>query len=248
MPASNIAPTATWPITSKRLRAIPSGTPRTLHFVGSETNFAQLTIHPIWRFFREYFIYSGWERDGRAGLVVALLSASSAVMKYAHLQELEWQTAAQTAPTAEDLPLPFDPGEAPPESWAIAPIPNHGAVLLTFPILSYHKVQVLPAAPGYLCNYVLPAAFEEQMSSLAKWGYTPITIEQWIEIRDGRRRPPQRPIAITFDDGYRSTYGKCLACFAPQWLYRDRVFDRRMCRRNESMGDNRAARAALGSG
>lgn len=85
---------------------------------GQRTNFAQLTIHPIWRFFREYFIYSGW-RDGRAGLVVALLSASSAVMKYAHLQELEWQTAAQTAPTAEDLPLPFDPGEAPPESWAI---------------------------------------------------------------------------------------------------------------------------------
>lgn len=44
------------------------------------------------------------------------------------------------------------------------------------------------------------------MSSLARWGYTPITIEQWVEIRNGRRRAPKRPIAVTFDDGYRSIY------------------------------------------
>lgn len=44
------------------------------------------------------------------------------------------------------------------------------------------------------------------MSLLAGWGYTPITIEHWIEIRDGRRKAPKRPIAITFDDGYRSIY------------------------------------------
>ena len=78
--------------------------------------------------------------------------------------------------------------------------------MLTFPILTYHKVQAIPPAPGYLCNYVLPAQFERQMAALAAWGYTPVTLEQWVEIRDGRQKAPTLPIAITFDDGYRSIY------------------------------------------
>jgi len=78
--------------------------------------------------------------------------------------------------------------------------------LLTFPILMYHKVQAIPPAHGYLCNYVLPAQFDGQMSALAAWGFTPITLEQWVEIRSGRQKSPKRPIAITFDDGYRSIY------------------------------------------
>lgn len=80
------------------------------------------------------------------------------------------------------------------------------ADLLTFPILTYHKVQAIPPAPGYLCNYVLPEQFERQMASLDDWGYTSITMEQWVEIRAGRQESPRRPIAITFDDGYRSIY------------------------------------------
>ena len=78
--------------------------------------------------------------------------------------------------------------------------------MLTFTILTYHKVQAIPPAPGYLCNYVLPVQFERQMAALEAWGYTSITLEQWVEIRSGRRMPPKRPIAITFDDGYRSIY------------------------------------------
>jgi peptidoglycan/xylan/chitin deacetylase (PgdA/CDA1 family) len=70
----------------------------------------------------------------------------------------------------------------------------------------YHKVQAIPPAPGYLQNYVLPEQFERQLDALASWGYTPITLEQWAEIREGGQKPPQRPIAITFDDGYRSVY------------------------------------------
>lgn len=78
--------------------------------------------------------------------------------------------------------------------------------MITFPILMYHKVQVIPPSPGYLRNYVLPEQFERQLDALAAWGYTPITLEQWAEIRDGRQKPPKRPIGITFDDGYRCVY------------------------------------------
>ena len=78
--------------------------------------------------------------------------------------------------------------------------------MLTFPILMYHKVQVVPPTPGYLRNYVLPEQFEGQITALLRWGYTPISLEQWLEIRARRKQPPKRPIALTFDDGYRSVY------------------------------------------
>lgn len=78
--------------------------------------------------------------------------------------------------------------------------------MLTLPILMYHQVQAIPSAPGYLRNYVSPEQFEQQIAALLRWGYAPITLEQWLEIRAGGRQPPKRPIALTFDDGYRSIY------------------------------------------
>jgi peptidoglycan/xylan/chitin deacetylase (PgdA/CDA1 family) len=73
-------------------------------------------------------------------------------------------------------------------------------------ILMYHKVdQLLPGTrhPG---NYVLPEAFDEQLAELKRWNYQSITIEQWIAYKEKRAELPRRPIIITFDDGYRSTY------------------------------------------
>jgi len=78
--------------------------------------------------------------------------------------------------------------------------------VLTLPILMYHKVQAIPSAPGDSRNYVSPEQFEQQIAALVRWGYTPITLEQWLEIRAGRQQTPKRPIALTFDDGYRSIY------------------------------------------
>jgi peptidoglycan/xylan/chitin deacetylase (PgdA/CDA1 family) len=74
------------------------------------------------------------------------------------------------------------------------------------PILMYHKVDLIPPRPGFLGNYVLPERFDEQLTALSRWGYTPITLEDWVEFRAGARKPPRRPIALTFDDGYQSTH------------------------------------------
>jgi peptidoglycan/xylan/chitin deacetylase (PgdA/CDA1 family) len=70
----------------------------------------------------------------------------------------------------------------------------------------YHKVQATPSVPGYLRNYVGPEQFEEQISAILQWGYTPIDLEEWLHMRESRQRLPERPIALTFDDGYRSVY------------------------------------------
>lgn len=70
----------------------------------------------------------------------------------------------------------------------------------------YHKVEVIPPAARHIGDYVLPEQFEAQLAALACWGYTTITLEEWLEFRVRRRTPPPRPIALTFDDGYRSNY------------------------------------------
>jgi len=65
-----------------------------LYARGRRASAWDMTGVPAWRIVREYVIFSGW-RDGRLGLVVATLSACSALLKYAYLFALEWQPAGR---------------------------------------------------------------------------------------------------------------------------------------------------------
>lgn len=76
---------------------------------------SDLTVRPLWRFFREYAVSGGW-RDGRAGVLVAALSGFSALLKYAHLHELEWQRDSHTAVVPEFLALSEPALETPPKA------------------------------------------------------------------------------------------------------------------------------------
>jgi (heptosyl)LPS beta-1,4-glucosyltransferase len=51
---------------------------------GRRASLVDLLFRPWWRFVRDYLFYSGW-RDGRAGFVVATVSAFSVFLKYACL-------------------------------------------------------------------------------------------------------------------------------------------------------------------
>jgi glycosyltransferase involved in cell wall biosynthesis len=55
-----------------------------LHARGREARMRDLVGRPAWRFFRDYFVYSGW-RDGSVGFVAASLSAFASFLKYAFL-------------------------------------------------------------------------------------------------------------------------------------------------------------------
>jgi peptidoglycan/xylan/chitin deacetylase (PgdA/CDA1 family) len=70
----------------------------------------------------------------------------------------------------------------------------------------YHKVDRILPGTRYPGNHVLPEAFDEQLAELKRWNYQSITLEQWIAYKEKRAGLPRRPIIITFDDGYRSTY------------------------------------------
>lgn len=71
----------------------------------------------------------------------------------------------------------------------------------TVPILTYHR---FGSRSSKLT--VTPAAFEAQMDYLAKNGYQVISLTQLARFLEGKEALPRKSVAITIDDGYRSTY------------------------------------------
>lgn len=70
-------------------------------------------------------------------------------------------------------------------------------------ILMYHKIDELRPGVRFPGNYVSPQNFARQMDALTMWGYHTISLEQWLDYRDGTLASlPRRPLVVTFDDGY----------------------------------------------
>jgi len=55
-----------------------------LYARGRRAGLWELSVRPVWRFLRDFVVFSGW-RDGVVGFVVAVLSAFAAFLKYAFL-------------------------------------------------------------------------------------------------------------------------------------------------------------------
>ena len=69
-------------------------------------------------------------------------------------------------------------------------------------ILMYHKVDELEQGVRHPGNFVTPAAFAEQLDALSEWGYRTITFDDWLAYRNERTVLPDKPLIVTFDDGY----------------------------------------------
>lgn len=70
------------------------------------------------------------------------------------------------------------------------------------PILMYHHID---NNSGSL--YVDPATFSSQMEYLIQKGYTTVTLAEVVSGLNGGQLP-QKPIALTFDDGYRDFFSQ----------------------------------------
>jgi glycosyltransferase involved in cell wall biosynthesis len=68
----------------------------TLYAKGRRASVFDLTLRPLWRFFKAY-VLTGHCLDGRFGLVTSLLGAQTAFLKYAHLWALERERAPRSA-------------------------------------------------------------------------------------------------------------------------------------------------------
>ncbi len=78
-----------------------------------------------------------------------------------------------------------------------------------FPILEYHMVQEKNPDKAYEYN-VPPAEFEQQLDYLEQEGYTTISIRDYLRAKKGLQELPDKPIILTFDDGYETNYTELL--------------------------------------
>lgn len=72
------------------------------------------------------------------------------------------------------------------------------------PILMYHVTKAAPAGTPYPELWVTPADFKGQMQWLADNDYTGITMAQLFKYWDEGFKLPEKPVVISFDDGYPS--------------------------------------------
>jgi len=70
------------------------------------------------------------------------------------------------------------------------------------PVLMYHKVGDCPAGSRLRKLWVSAADFRRQMDYLQRRGYTSLLLSELRDAELGRRPWPEKPVLITFDDGY----------------------------------------------
>ncbi len=73
------------------------------------------------------------------------------------------------------------------------------------PVLLYHDVQQ-QYEPDRAVITVTPERFDEHVATLLNNGYTPISFEDVYNASMGKFVMPEKPIIITFDDGYLTNY------------------------------------------
>ena len=76
------------------------------------------------------------------------------------------------------------------------------------PILLYHDfVTTVPDSDPDNFNYInTPQSYEENIKVLLENGYTFISFQELDDANNGKISLPEKPILVTFDDGYASNY------------------------------------------
>jgi len=79
---------------------------------------------------------------------------------------------------------------------------------LRLPILMYHYVEYVKDKGDTIRQSLntTPYTFERQLITLKDAGYTFLTPSDLVSALEGRSKLPQKPIILSFDDGYRDFY------------------------------------------
>lgn len=75
---------------------------------------------------------------------------------------------------------------------------------IKLPILMYHSV--LDNAKRQGKYVILPETLKKDFEYIKQNGFTPITVADLIDYKNNKKELPEKPIMITFDDGYYNNY------------------------------------------
>ena len=73
----------------------------------------------------------------------------------------------------------------------------------TVPVLCYHRFSTKKSSDKIT---VSAETFERQMAYLKNNGYTVLTLQQFYDFIDYRRRPPKKSVVLTIDDGLKTAH------------------------------------------
>ncbi|RPK77531.1 Polysaccharide deacetylase [Streptomyces sp. ADI97-07] len=83
---------------------------------------------------------------------------------------------------------------------------RRGALAAAVPVLLYHAVMEDP--PEWIAEFtVTPRAFAEQLDAIVDSGRTPVPVSALVGRLAGRVQLPDRPVVLTFDDGFADLPG-----------------------------------------
>ncbi|MBR4861101.1 MAG: polysaccharide deacetylase family protein [Firmicutes bacterium] len=77
---------------------------------------------------------------------------------------------------------------------------------VSLPVLMYHGLTDDPARTGEY--FILTGDFEKDLQWLSDHGYTGVTFRQLSDYAENGAQLPEKPVLITFDDGYYNNYEK----------------------------------------
>lgn len=89
--------------------------------------------------------------------------------------------------------------------WGFLFFPAGAAAAQDILILCYHNVTEQPGEDSYA---VTPAALRSHLTYLKEHGYTPISLQEYLAASREGAKLPDKPVMLTFDDGYQSFYTK----------------------------------------
>jgi peptidoglycan/xylan/chitin deacetylase (PgdA/CDA1 family) len=91
-----------------------------------------------------------------------------------------------------------------PATWKKPLLPNSKARVAPVPILMYHVVSQAKAGVAYPDLWVSKETFASEINALKAAGFEGITLNQLWVAWHGTGELPQKPIVVSFDDGYLS--------------------------------------------
>ena len=137
-----------------------------------------------------------------------VLAGTSTTTAYARpLATLQHQGTLPQVGASVSLPVTAPSWVAYPRA-ADAALPA-GRQTVQVPILMYHYIRVPPDPGADRLGYnlsVAPQEFARQMDYLAQEGFHPVTLAQLQGYLEGTAALPDRPVVLTFDDGYADLY------------------------------------------